>query len=144
MTDYKKLCEDLRAHAEYSDDGDYIDLFPYVEGFEELIAENERLKKYEDKCHDCPIVCAKTEVIKANEEIDRLKKQLDAAVAEIAHIAKDGKTWMCPYCKNCNGTSYGFADCKKGSLCNIPYTLFEWRGVEDAADCLYRGRAERI
>lgn len=65
-------------------------------------------------------------------ENDRLKKQLDAAVDEIAHIAKDGKTWMCPYCKNCNGTSYGFADCKKGGLCSKPYTLFEWRGMEDA------------
>ena len=34
------------------------------------------LKHYEDKCHDCPIVCAKTEIIKAHEELERVKAEL--------------------------------------------------------------------
>lgn len=54
---------------------------------EQARAEITRLKYYEDKCHDCPIVCAKTEIIKAHEELeqiqsenDRLRKERDAAV----------------------------------------------------------------
>lgn len=55
-----------------------------------------RLKHYEDKCHDCPIVCAKTEIIKAHEELeqiqsenDRLRKERDAAVDCIYKIEDD-------------------------------------------------------
>lgn len=52
-----------------------------------------RLKHYEDKCHDCPIVCAKTEIIKAHEgleavqaELERVKQEKDAAVDCINQI----------------------------------------------------------
>ena len=36
-----------------------------------------RLKHYEDKCHDCPIVCAKTEIIKAHEELEAVQAELE-------------------------------------------------------------------
>lgn len=42
-----------------------------------LLAENARLKKYEDKCHDCPIVCAKTEIIKAHEGLEAVQAELE-------------------------------------------------------------------
>ena len=44
---------------------------------EQARAEITRLKYYEDKCHDCPIVCAKTEIIKAHEELERVKAELE-------------------------------------------------------------------
>lgn len=63
---------------------------------EQARAEITRLKHYEDKCHDCPIVCAKTEIIKAHEELeqiqsenDRLRKERDAAVDCIYKIEDD-------------------------------------------------------
>lgn len=41
-----------------------------------------RLKYYEDKCHDCPIVCAKTEIIKAHEELETVQAELEQVKAE--------------------------------------------------------------
>ena len=44
---------------------------------EQAKAEITRLKYYEDKCHDCPIVCAKTEIIKAHEELEAVQAELE-------------------------------------------------------------------
>lgn len=44
---------------------------------EQARAEITRLKHYEDKCHDCPIVCAKTEIIKAYEELEAAQNERD-------------------------------------------------------------------
>ena len=44
---------------------------------EQAGAEITRLKHYEDKCHDCPIVCAKTEIIKAHEELKAAQNERD-------------------------------------------------------------------
>lgn len=41
-----------------------------------------RLKHYEDKCHDCPIVCAKTEIIKAHEELEAVQAELEQVQRE--------------------------------------------------------------
>lgn len=98
MTDYKKLCEDLRFHAEYSEDGDYIDLFPYVEGFEELIAEN-----------------------------DRLKKRLDAAVADLRKLAHEHCT--CYACIN-DKFDYDKSVCVGCQYNN--WNNWQWHGMEDA------------
>lgn len=92
MTDYKKLCEDLRFHAEYSEDGDYIDLFPYVEGFEELIAENDRLKMTQSIELDGEAANSFTlalELSEARAEIDRLKKQLDEKELKLLDVRDD-------------------------------------------------------
>ena len=80
--DYEKLIDDLRsllgqygekipygelvcAEGGYGRAGDLVwtDPEPYyieqsADAITALLAENARLKKYEDKCHDCPIVCA--------------------------------------------------------------------------------------
>lgn len=42
-----------------------------------------RLKHYEDKCHDCPIVCAKTEIIKAHEELEAVQAELEQVKREL-------------------------------------------------------------
>ena len=44
---------------------------------EQAKTEITRLKYYEDKCHDCPIVCAKTEIIKAHEELEAVQAELE-------------------------------------------------------------------
>lgn len=49
---------------------------------EQARAEITRLKHYEDKCHDCPIVCAKTEIIKAHEELETVQAELEQAKRE--------------------------------------------------------------
>lgn len=49
---------------------------------EQSSAEITRLKYYEDKCHDCPIVCAKTEIIKAHEELETVKAELEQVKRE--------------------------------------------------------------
>lgn len=63
---------------------------------EQARAEITRLKHYEDKCHDCPIVCAKREIIKAHEELEavqaeleRVKQERDAAIDCIYKIEDD-------------------------------------------------------
>ena len=49
---------------------------------EQARAEITRLKHYEDKCHDCPIVCAKTEIIKAHEELEAVQNELEQVKRE--------------------------------------------------------------
>lgn len=49
---------------------------------EQAKAEIIRLKHYEDKCHDCPIVCAKTEIIKAHEELEAVQAELEQVKRE--------------------------------------------------------------
>ena len=44
---------------------------------EQARTEITHLKHYEDKCHDCPIVCAKTEIIKAHEELEAVQAELE-------------------------------------------------------------------
>lgn len=65
------------------------------EEIKSLQAENIRLKKYEDKCHDCPIVCAKEEVKKAYDELEQVKRERDV-------FARHGK-WIW----NPNGMDFG-------------------------------------
>ena len=49
---------------------------------EQARAEITRLKHYEDKCHDCPIVCAKSEIIKAHEELEAVQAELEQVKRE--------------------------------------------------------------
>ena len=72
--------EKLRDEAE----GMRSNWYKAVEAVKNLRAEQEkakteitRLKHYEDKCHDCPIVCAKTEIIKAHEELEAVQAELE-------------------------------------------------------------------
>ena len=103
----EKLIERLRTESLYKDKAtlEIMDLcIEAADALSTLQAENEkrqdeleqaraeitRLKHYEDKCHDCPIVCAKTEIIKAHEELEavqaeleRVKRERDAAVEDL-------------------------------------------------------------
>ena len=105
--DYEKLIDDLRsllgqygekipygelvcAEGGYGRAGDLVwtDPEPYyieqsADAITALLAENARLKKYEDKCHDCPIVCAKTEIIKAHEELEAVQAELEQVKREL-------------------------------------------------------------
>ena len=100
MMDYEKLIRRLRNDADayrngktlgraFADQEDVLD--NAATALSTLQAENEkrqdeleqaraeitRLKHYEDKCHDCPIVCAKTEIIKAHEELKAAQNERD-------------------------------------------------------------------
>ena len=87
--------EKLRDEAE----GMRSNWYKAVEAVKNLRAEQEkakteitRLKHYEDKCHDCPIVCAKTEIIKAHEELEQIQsenKRLKNKLSELAHLQFD-------------------------------------------------------
>lgn len=110
---------------------------------EQARAEITRLKHYEDKCHDCPIVCAKTEIIKAHEELeqiqsenDRLRKERDAAVENIPHE-----------CKTCLYHTVSFNGCTPDhdctnldGGCSNNYDRWKWCGIKEdrheAADIL--------
>lgn len=77
--------EKLRDEAE----GMRSNWYKAVEAVKNLRAEQEkdkteiiRLKHYEDKCHDCPIVCAKTEIIKAHEELEAVQAELEQVKRE--------------------------------------------------------------
>ena len=101
---------------------------------EQAKTEITRLKHYEDKCHDCPIVCAKTEIIKAHEELeqiqsenDRLRKERDAAVENIPHE-----------CKTCLYHTVSFNGCTPDHDCSNPdggcsnnYDRWVWRGIKE-------------
>lgn len=56
---------------------------------EQAKTEITRLKHYEDKCHDCPIVCAKTEIIKAHEELEAVQAELEQKSKLIAQQAAE-------------------------------------------------------
>lgn len=78
--------EKLRDEAE----GMRSNWYKAVEAVKNLRAEQEkakteitRLKHYEDKCHDCPIVCAKTEIIKAHEELEAVQAELEQVKREL-------------------------------------------------------------
>ena len=85
-----------------------------VEAVKNLRAEQEkakteitRLKHYEDKCHDCPIVCAKTEIIKAHEELEavqneleQVKREKDALIGDFVDYVTDGVPIPAIFCRN--------------------------------------------
>ena len=84
--------EKLRDEAE----GMRSNWYKAVEAVKNLRAEQEkakteitRLKHYEDKCHDCPIVCAKTEIIKAHEELEAVQAELEQKSKLIAQQAAE-------------------------------------------------------
>lgn len=84
--------EKLRDEAE----GMRSNWYKAVEAVKDLRAEQEkakteitRLKYYEDKCHDCPIVCAKTEIIKAHEELEAVQAELEQKSKLIAQQAAE-------------------------------------------------------
>ena len=106
MMDYEKLIRRLRNDADayrngktlgraFADQEDVLD--NAATALSTLQAENEklraeleqagaeitRLKHYEDKCHDCPIVCAKTEIIKAHEELEAVQAELEQVKREL-------------------------------------------------------------
>ena len=74
--------ENEQLRAELNDLRAQWDMYGGDEGITSTFAELEqagaeiaRLKHYEDKCHDCPIVCAKTEIIKAREELEAAENE---------------------------------------------------------------------
>ena len=76
--------ENKKLRAELNDLRTQWDMYGGDEGITSTFAELEqtkaeiaRLKHYEDKCHDCPIVCAKTEIIKAHEELEAAQNERD-------------------------------------------------------------------
>lgn len=76
--------ENEKLRAELNDLRTQWDMYGGDEGITSTFAELEqtkaeiaRLKHYEDKCHDCPIVCAKTEIIKAHEELKAAQNERD-------------------------------------------------------------------
>ena len=78
---------DNRQHLYENAERAYIKVLTELE---QTRAEITRLKHNEDKCHDCPIVCAKTEIVKAQEELEavqaeleRVKRERDAAVEDL-------------------------------------------------------------
>lgn len=77
------------------------------------------------------LAAAEKELHETKSELERVKAERDAAVTDIAKIARGGKTWMCPYCKHGRDTGYGFADCDiQLGGCKVPFTMFEWRGQQ--------------
>ena len=96
---------------------------------EQAKAEIIRLKYYEDKCHDCPIVCAKTEIIKAHEELEAIQAELeqvkwekDAAVNDLQCIKS------CAVCKHCDSLQTPIPEiCKKCSHGEN----WDWRGPKE-------------
>ena len=100
---------------------------------EQAGAEITRLKHYEDKCHDCPIVCAKTEIIKAHEELEAVQAELEQVKREKDAAASDLESVMayrgdngdnldtCQFCKN--GQCYVRGGTKQ--------CLPQWRGQKE-------------
>jgi hypothetical protein len=67
-----------------------------------------RLKHYEDKCHDCPIVCAKTEIIKAHEELEQIQSENDRLREELEKVKAErdeAREAICTHCQDvpCRG-----------------------------------------
>ena len=99
---------------------------------EQAKAEVTRLKHYEDKCHDCPIVCAKTEIIKAYEELEIVQDKLEQVKRERDEAVKDLRVCSienrmeCQYCLYRTARSFCW-DCTDGSN-------WQWRGVKEEQD----------
>lgn len=80
---------------------------------EQAKTEITRLKHYEDKCHDCPIVCAKREIIKAHEELESAQNER-------------------------NMWKEGMEDCQQ-SILELEAELEQMKAERDAAiDCIYK------
>lgn len=60
---------------------------------EQARTEITHLKHYEDKCHDCPIVCAKTEIIKAHEELEAVQAELERVKRENETLKHALQNW---------------------------------------------------
>lgn len=74
-------------------------------------------------------------VHESRSEMDRMKAEKDAAVADLKKIAGVGKTWMCPYCGHNQSIEHGICNCELPiEKCAMPYTCFEWRGKEGKGD----------
>ena len=87
--DYEDLTKELRRADRYCLN-DYSRMAgDAAAALTALLAENARLKKYEDKCHDCPIVCAKTEIIKAHEGLEAVQAELEQKSKLIAQQAAE-------------------------------------------------------
>ena len=106
VTDLLAENEKLRDEAE----GMRSNWYKAVEAVKNLRAEQEkakteitRLKHYEDKCHDCPIVCAKTEIIKAHEELEAVQAELEQVKREL----DEAREAICTHCMDvpCQGES---------------------------------------
>ena len=147
--DYEKLIERLKhdyhgySTVENNPEETFHDMVECLTALSTLQAENEqlraeleqagaeiaRLKHYEDKCHDCPIVCAKTEIIKAHEELEakqaeleQVKWEKDAAVNDLQCIKS------CAVCKHCDSLQTPIPEiCKKCSHGEI----WDWRGPKE-------------
>ena len=44
---------------------------------EKLTTERDEYKKHYNKCHDCPIVCVKTEYLRLLDKVEKLEAQLE-------------------------------------------------------------------
>lgn len=147
--DYEKLIERLKhdyhgySTVENNPEETFHDMVECLTALSTLQAENEqlraeleqagaeiaRLKHYEDKCHDCPIVCAKTEIIKAHEELEAIQAELeqvkwekDAAVNDLQCIKS------CAVCKHCDSLQTPIPEiCKKCSHGEN----WDWRGPKE-------------
>lgn len=124
---------------------------------EQARAEITRLKHYEDKCHDCPIVCAKREIIKAHEELEaaqnerdmwkegmedcqqsileleaeleQAKRERDAAISDLTYIAQTYPVDLCDdlVCQYCKH----YPNVNTGCPGWAENDCFEWRGPEE-------------
>lgn len=81
---YEQMSVIDRLRSELNDLRTQWDMYGGDEGITSTFAELEqaraeitRLKHYEDKRHDCPIVCAKREIIKAHEELEAAQNERD-------------------------------------------------------------------
>lgn len=84
-------------------------------------AEVERLKEYEQKCHDCPMVCVKVQYLAAVEENERLRKRLNKMVRII-----DKSEDMCDICVfgELDGGNEPCFSCTEtgGDMCSFKYS----------------------
>lgn len=143
--DYEKLIERLKCPQIHSCPmkGDYPSCKAYQKDIKQdaadaltaLLAENARLKHYEEKCHDCPIVCAKTEIIKAHEklgalqvELEQVKRERDTAVETIYTLLADCPPEVCrEICANHDGICSKHAEMSHYDHCKG----FKWVGEKE-------------
>ena len=83
QAEYEKLRYEVERQRRSADDRQHLyenaerAYMKVLAEMEQARAEITRLKHYEDKCHDCPIVCAKREIIKAHEELEAAQNERD-------------------------------------------------------------------